>query len=116
MSLFTIATIEAWLPELGILNRRQIDVLAGLAPVAQDSGKRRGYRSIQGDRHVLRRSLYMPILSCIRFNPPLREFYMRLKNNGKHSCVTITACMRKLLITMNAMCKNNQPWKIKTIN
>lgn len=85
VSLFTIAAIEAWLPELGTLNRRQIAALAGLAPIAQDSGKRRGYRSIQGGRHVLRRSLYMPILSCIRFNPPLKEFNMHLKNNGKHS-------------------------------
>lgn len=99
------------LPELGQLNSKQIGALAGLAPIACDSGKRRGKRQIRGGRTAVRAALYMPAITAIRCNPAIRAFYDRLIQAGKHHYVAITACMRKILVILNAMIKSNQPWK-----
>jgi len=107
----TALNLVATLPELGHLNRRQIASLVGLAPMNRDSGKMRGYRSIRGGRREVRAALYMPTLTAIRHNPDIRRFYLRLIENGKKPTVAITACMRKMLITLNAMARNNQPWE-----
>jgi transposase len=107
----TAVTLVATLPELGQLNRRKIASLVGLAPMNQDSGKTRGYRSIRGGRHSVRTALYMPTLSAMRYNSEVRAFYLRLLKNGKKRKVATTACMRKVLITLNAMVKNNQTWE-----
>ncbi|MCK4548134.1 MAG: IS110 family transposase [Candidatus Eisenbacteria sp.] len=106
----TTLKLVVTLPELGQLNRRQIASLVGVAPFNQDSGKMRGYRSIRGGRRDVRAALYMPTLTAIRHNPDIRRFYLRLTENGKKPKVAITACMRKMLITLNAMVKNNQTW------
>jgi transposase len=98
------------LPELGTLNRRQIASLAGLAPMNRDSGTLRGHRSIIGGRRMVRTALYMPTISAIRFNPLIRQFYQRLRASGKPPKVAITACMRKLLILLNAILRDNRPW------
>jgi transposase len=98
------------LPELGMLNRRQIASLAGLAPMNRDSGTLRGRRSIIGGRRMVRTALYMPTISAIRFNPLIREFYQRLRASGKPPKVAITACMRKLLTLLNAIVRDNKPW------
>jgi len=98
------------LPELGRLNSRQIAALAGLAPYNRDSGTLRGQRMIWGGRKEVRQALYMATLSAIRCNPSIRGFYHRLKANGKPSKVAITACMRKLLVTLNAMVRDQTPW------
>lgn len=99
------------LPELGRLNNKQIAALAGLAPFARDSGNKRGMRHIGGGRTAVRAALYMPAITAIRCNRAIRTFYDRLIQAGKHHYVAITACMRKILVILNAMIKSNQPWK-----
>ncbi len=99
------------LPELGSLSSKQIGALAGLAPFARDSGNKRGPRQIGGGRSTVRAALYMPAITAIRCNAVIRALYQRLIGAGKHHYVAITACMRKMLIILNAMLKSNQPWK-----
>jgi transposase len=104
------ATLIAELPELGRLNRREIAALVGVAPMANDSGKTRGRRRIQGGRFEIRRVLYMAALVAAKHNPPIKAFYQRLLAAGKLPKVALVACMRKLLTTLNAMVKTNTPW------
>jgi transposase len=99
------------LPELGSLTSKQIGALAGLAPFARDSGHKRGQRHIGGGRSIVRAALYMPAITAIRCNAVIRALYERLIDAGKHHYVAITACMRKMLVILNAMLKSNQPWK-----
>ena len=110
----TTVTMLAKCPELGRLNRREIAKLAGVAPLANDSGKHRGKRMIWGGRADVRSVLYMAAISAMRFNPVIKKFAERLKSAGKPPKVIITACMRKLLTIMNSMLKNNSPWTVKT--
>jgi transposase len=105
------ATLLAELPELGKLNRQQIASLAGLAPFNHDSGRLRGQRAIFGGRSAVRSVLYMAAVSAQRCNPILRAFAQRLKAQGKRPKVILTACMRKLLVILNTMLKQNTPWK-----
>lgn len=98
-------------PELGVLNRREIAKLVGLAPLANDSGKYRGRRRIWGGRADIRRVLYMATQSAIRHNPTITAFAARLKAAGKLPKVVIVACMHKMLVIMNAMVKTAQPWQ-----
>jgi transposase len=107
----TSAALIAELPELGKLNRQQVASLVGLAPYDHDSGKMKGQRSIWGGRKTVRTALYMAALSALRCNPALRAFAERLKRAGKKFKVIITAVMRKLLVTLNTMLKNNAPWE-----
>jgi len=106
----TRAAMLAWLPELGSLKRRQIAALVGIAPFNRDSGTHRGARVIWGGRAQVRRILYMATVAGIRCNPVLREFYQRLRAQGKPAKVALTACMRKLLTIMNAMLKHHSDW------
>jgi transposase len=106
----TSRTLMAELPELGTLNRRQIAALAGLAPYDQDSGKSRGRRRIAGGRRGVRSALYMAALTAVRFNPVLRAHYQGLRARGKPFKQAIVACMRKLLIILNAIAATNTPW------
>jgi transposase len=96
-------TLLASLPELGQLNRHQVSALAGVAPLCCDSGTYRGQRRIWGGRAQLRRTLYMAALVATRFHPELKAFYERLLARGKPKKVALTACMRKLLVCLNAM-------------
>jgi transposase len=107
----TARSLLITLPELGRLNGKQISALAGLAPFAKDSGNKRGQRHIAGGRAIVRAALYMPAITAIQHNPVIRELYQRLVQAGKHHYVAITACMRKMLVILNAMLKANQPWK-----
>jgi len=100
-------------PELGMLNRREIAALTGVAPLANDSGKHRGKRFVWGGRADVRAVLYMAAVSAMRCNDPIRVFAERLKKAGKPSKVVIVACMRKLLTIMNSMLKYNSPWNQK---
>ncbi len=95
------------LPELGTLNRKQIAKLVGVAPLNRDSGTLRGRRSIWGGRGHIRDVLYMATLSAIRHNDTIRGFYARLMSVGKQKKVAIVACMRKLLVILNA-CKRDR--------
>jgi transposase len=100
------------LPELGTLNRKQIAALVGVAPMNRDSGLMRGKRTITGGRAVVRKMLHMPTLSAVtRWNKRLQTFYYHLRDQGKKHRVALTACMRKLIIMLNAMLKNNQPYR-----
>lgn len=107
----TARTLIIALPEPGRLSSKQIGALAGLAPFARDSGKKRGQRQIGGGRAIVRAALYMPAITAIRCNPLIRALYKRLIKAGKHHYVAITACMRKILVILNAMLKSNQPWR-----
>ena len=107
----TASTLLAELPELGTRNRQQIAALVGVAPVNKDSGKKRGKRRVFGGRAAVRRSLYMATLVATKFNPIIRAFYERLLARGKEKKVALTACMRKLLVILNAMIRTNQPWR-----
>jgi transposase len=98
------------LPELGHLDRKQIASLVGLAPIAHDSGRHHGPRSIRGGRRDIRPVLYMATLAAIRSNAQIRTFHQRLILAGKPKMVAIVACMRKLLTILNAMAKSNTRW------
>jgi transposase len=106
----TSVTLLAQLPELGRLNRKQVAALVGVAPFNHDSGSTRGKSYCSGGRASVRTALYMATLSAIRCNPSIRAFYTHLKDKGKPSKVAIVACMRKLLIRLNAMLRDNQHW------
>lgn len=104
----TAATLLAEMPELGHANRRQIAALAGLAPVARDSGKRAGKRAIGGGRPVLRSALYIAALSASRTDPTLSAFRKQLQENGKTPKQALIATARKLFTILNAMLNDNQ--------
>lgn len=104
-------TLLASLPELGRLNRKEIAALVGVAPMNRDSGTLRGKRIVWGGRAQVRAVLYMAALVGTRHNPVLRAFYQRLLAAGKPKKVALTACMRKLLVTLNAMVRNNMHWQ-----
>lgn len=104
------ATLIAYLPELGILNDKQIACLVGLAPFAHDSGNFRGKRSIQGGRDKIRRVLYIAALAAIRYNPVIQAFRQRLALSHKPGKVVVVACMRKIIVILNAMAKSMTPW------
>jgi transposase len=104
------ASLIAEMPELGTMTRGKASALAGLAPMNRDSGQFRGKRMIQGDRPAVRQALYMAALVASRHNPVIREFYQRLRQAGKPAKVALTACMRKLLVILNAMLKNRTYW------
>lgn len=107
VSLFTLV---ARLPELGTLSRGGIAALAGLAPMARDSGRHRGARFIQGGRAQIRAVLYMATLTAKQHNPVIRAMFERLSAQGKPFKVAMTACMRKLLTILNAILKSGVPW------
>lgn len=106
----TIMTLSAALPELGQLDRREIAKLVGIAPLANDSGKRQGKRQIWGGRGEVRAVLYMATLSAMQHNPAIRAFRARLLAAGKRPKVVIVACMRKLLTILNAMIRDAAAW------
>jgi len=99
------------LPELGTTNAAEIARLAGLAPLNRDSGKWRGKRWIGGGRSPVRAVLYMATLSAIRYNPTVKAWYDHLRSTGKVKKVAIVACMRKLLVVLNAMVKTKTRWQ-----
>ena len=106
----TILTLTAALPELGQLGRRQIAKLVGVAPLADDSGARKGKRRIWGGRSNVRAVVYMAALVAIRHNPVIKVFHSRLIAAGKPKKVAIVACMRKLLTILNAMLRDQATW------
>ena len=99
------------LPELGSLSRREIASLTGVAPFNRDSGTLRGKRTVWGGRATIRASLYMAALVASRFNPVIARFYRRLLAAGKPKKLALTACMRKLLIILNAIIRDQRPWQ-----
>jgi transposase len=106
----TSAKLLCDLPELGSLNRKQIAALVGVAPLNCDSGQYRGRRRIVGGRADVRRNLYMAAIASLRHNPMIKTFYDKLIDAGKPPKLALTACMRKILVILNAMMKNRSYW------
>jgi len=105
----TLCLVE--LPELGKLSEKQIARLVGVAPLNHDSGKHQGKRKIAGGRTRVRCGLYMATLVASRHNPVIRNFYQHLLSRGKLKQVALVACMRKLLVILNAMIRDNKTWQ-----
>jgi transposase len=106
----TTCALIGQLPELGTLTARKISALVGVAPFNRDSGTLRGKRTTWGGRATIRHVLYMATLTAIRCSPSLRAFYERLRAAGKPPKVAHVACMRKLLVRLNAMVRTGTPW------
>jgi len=104
-------TLLAELPELGELKNKQLAALVGVAPLNRDSGILRGKRAIWGGRSGVRAALYMGALVATRCNPTVKVFYERLLAAGKPKKVALVACMRKLLVILNAMLRKRTPWR-----
>jgi len=107
------ATLQAALPELGVLTQREIAKLVGVAPLHDDSGKRAGARHIRGGRAEVRAVLSMAALTATRGNPVIQAFSQRLLARGKSQKVAMTAAMRKLLTILNAMVKTQTHWNAR---
>jgi transposase len=104
-------TLLAELPELGTITHKRLSALVGVAPFNRDSGERRGKREVWGGRAPVRAALYMGALVATRHNPTIKEFYERLLAGGKPKKVALVACMRKLLVILNAMIRDRSPWR-----
>lgn len=107
----TSRDLLAKLPEIGTIRHAKITALVGIVPLNHDSGKMKGRRTISGGRMEVRKSLYMATISAIRYNGRIKAFYQRLRAAGKPAKVAITACMRKLLIILNAMVRKGEPYR-----
>ena len=105
------ATLIGCLPELGELRGKEIAALVGVAPFNRDSGRWRGKRGIWGGRAIVRAVLYMAAVAATRWNPVIREFYLRLIEAGKPVKVALVACMRKLIVILNAIVRDGRPWR-----
>ncbi|MCO6411609.1 MAG: IS110 family transposase [Thiogranum sp.] len=108
-----VNTLLGDLPELGQLSNKQIAALTGVAPYNRDSGSLRGKRRIRGGRHSVRTILFMATLTSVQHNPVIRRFYQRLVADGKHKKVALTACIRKMVIMLNAMLRDGECWNAK---
>ena len=109
----TAATLLSKLPELGQIDGKAIAALVGLAPFNHDSGQYRGKRFIAGGRGDVRKVLYMATMVAVwstKKKGVLHEFYQRLVEAGKPKKVALTACMRKMVVILNAMLRDNRPW------
>lgn len=98
------------MPELGALEPKQAASLAGLAPLARQSGTWTGRAFIRGGRARLRQALFMPALVAARFNPDLAGVYKRLVEAGKPPKLALVAVMRKLVLLANALLRSNRTW------
>ncbi|WP_353744002.1 transposase [Pseudomonas sp. PGPPP4] len=106
-----MANLLAYLPELGHLDRRQIAALVGVAPYNADSGPKKGLRRISGGRSAIRRVLYMAAWSVVRHQADFKRRYEDLRQRGKPAKVALIACLRVLLIRLNAMLRDGTPWR-----
>ncbi len=106
----TARTLIAELPELGSLSRRKVAALLGVAPISRDSGKMRGRRTVWGGRHEVRAILYMAAVTAIRCNAHIAAVYRGLRERGKPAKVALTACMRRLIVVLNAMLRDGRSW------
>ncbi len=104
------ATLLAEVPELGACSRQQIAALVGVAPFNRDSGARRGRRRCWGGRAPVRTARYMAALTATRHNPRIHACYQRLRAAGTPAKVALVACLRKLLVLCNALCRTQTTW------
>jgi transposase len=108
-------TLLAQLRELGKLSRQKIAHLVGVAPLNRDSGTARGHRSIWGGRAEVRQVLYMSAVSAVRWNPTLKTTFDQLIQKGKPMKVALVACMRKLLVYLNTIVRDQAPWHVQPV-
>jgi transposase len=101
-------TLIACLAELGACGRRQIGMLAGLAPVANESGERQGARVIWGGRPIVRRNLYLAAISAVRYNATMKAFFQTLTAKGKPTKLALIAVARKLIVLANTLISENR--------
>ena len=106
----TAATLLALMPEIGQTTRRAVAALAGLAPINNDSGRKRGKMTIRGGRREVRRNLYMAAVAAIRGNNQFAAFYRSLKDRGMPNKVALIAMARKMIVTVNAIVKTRTPF------
>jgi transposase len=106
----TALTMLIEMPELGTIEHKCVASLAGLAPMARDSGQKNGKRFIRGGRAQIRQALYMPALVAVRFNAAMKEKYQAFIAAGKPPKVALTAVMRKLAILANALLRDKRNW------
>jgi len=106
----TARALVAEMPELGMIEDKQIASLLGVAPFVQQSGNSNDLARIKGGRALLRSTVYMAAISAIRFNPRFKAFYERLRQAGKKAKVAIVAVMRKIIVTLNIMLKRSEKW------
>jgi transposase len=106
-------TLLTELPELGELNRKEIAALVGVAPMNKESGAYNGKRRIRGGRHRVRTVMFMAMMSAIQCNPVFKRYYEHLKAAGKLPKVALIACMRKLIVILNTLLKNEEKWREK---
>ena len=99
------------LPELGLINKKEIAALVGVAPMNRDSGLFKGKRMTGGGRRQVRTKLYMPTLVAIQHNPVIRQYYLKLLEKGKSKMTAVVAAMRKLIVIMNTIMKKKQMWE-----
>jgi transposase len=109
----TAITLIVEMSELGVCSAKAASLLAGLAPLACDSGDKSGERRIRGGRAPLRRALYMAAVAAIRCNPDLAAFYKRLRAAGKKAKVALTAVMRKIVVLANTLLQQNRLWQLR---
>lgn len=114
ISSLTACVMLTEMPELGMLDQRQVASLAGLAPHARESGKWKGKRFISGGRANLRQALYMPALVASRFNADLKAKYDALIAARKPPKLALTVIMRKLIILAHALIRDDRVWNEKT--
>lgn len=112
----TARSLVAQLPELGTCSRQQIAALVGVAPMNRDSGLMRGRCTTCGGRANVRRALYMATLVATRYNPTIRTYYQRLVKAGKEKKVALVASMRKLLVILNAILRDQKIWENTAVN
>jgi transposase len=108
-------TLISELPELGQLNRKKIAALVGIAPMNRESGSYKGQRKIRGGRHRIRTVLFMAMLSAIQSNRKFKTIYTRMVEAGKPKKVALIACMRRLMVVLNTMVKNDTVWDEKLV-
>ncbi len=108
-------TLLGLLPELGTISGGAAAKLVGVAPMSRDSGKMKGKRRIGGGRGRIRAVLYMATLSAIQHNPVIKAHYHRLLAKGKAKQVALVACMRKLLVILNAMMRTKTRWQVEVV-
>jgi transposase len=101
----------AYLPDIGSLTKGEVARLCGLAPINNDSGKKRGPRHVEAGRTAIRRALYMAAVVAMRTNPVIKTFADRLRGKGYPFKYVAVAVMRKLVVILNAVLRDGQPWK-----
>ncbi|MBT3134605.1 IS110 family transposase [Alteromonas sp. ALT199] len=109
------AALISYLPELGLMNSKQVAALVGVAPMNKESGRYKGKQVTQGGRHQVRTVLFMAMMSAMQCNAKFKIVYERLVTAGKPKKVAIIACVRKMVVILNSMVRDGVMWEEKTV-